>query len=236
MTAFDYGKPIRLFVTFKKSGDALVPMDGHVASVKGAIKQYRVVHAGGDVHVRQSVLSHDVLCNAGFYRAIRRDRPAGDDRQRCPAGRVGRGGLRGPCSTRASAPSQNAADRSIAASEGGNTGVSIGGYYPDAGRSSSSSFVCLARAERAWADGPTQRKHWQHVPPAVEITRERSTPADPVHRFIQDVRAGKHRGGMSIRRDYKLLPTRRCYRWGGSPRHSPVRALRRPAGPPARNS
>ena len=99
-------------------------------------------------------------------------------------------------------------DRSIAASEGGNTGVSIGGYYPDRRPFIFVEFICSAWGGRAWADGLDGNANMlanMSLPP-VEITEAEQPLQILCTEFIQDVGGpGKYRGGMSIRRDYKLL-------------------------------
>jgi N-methylhydantoinase B len=98
--------------------------------------------------------------------------------------------------------------RSIAASEGGNTGVSIGGYYPDRRPFIFVEFICSAWGGRAWADGLDGNANMlanMSLPP-VEITEAEQPLQILCTEFVQDVGGpGTHRGGMSIRRDYKLL-------------------------------
>jgi N-methylhydantoinase B len=98
--------------------------------------------------------------------------------------------------------------RSIAASEGGNTGVSIGGYDPQRRPFIFVEFICSAWGGRAWSDGLDGNANLManmSLPP-VEIT-EAEQPLQILRtEFIQDVGGpGKYRGGVSIRRDYKLL-------------------------------
>src|SRR2546428_14010975 len=80
-----------------------------------------------------SVPSHDIPCNAGFYRAIDMIAPPGTIANGVlPAASAARGltGFR-MIDTCFGALAQMLPHRSIAASEGGNTGISIGGYHPD---------------------------------------------------------------------------------------------------------
>jgi N-methylhydantoinase B len=98
--------------------------------------------------------------------------------------------------------------RSIAASEGGNTGVSIGGYYPDRKPFIFVEFICSAWGGRAWSDGLDGNANLManmSLPP-VEITEAEQPLRVLRTEFIQDVGGpGKYRGGASIRRDYELL-------------------------------
>jgi len=69
-------------------------------------------------------------------------------------------------------------------------------------------FVCSAWGGRPWADGLDGNANMManmSLPP-VEITEAEQPLQILCTEFIQDVGgAGKHRGGASIRRDYKLL-------------------------------
>jgi N-methylhydantoinase B len=98
--------------------------------------------------------------------------------------------------------------RSIAASEGGNTGISIGGYDPDRKPFIFVEFICSAWGGRAWSDGLDGNANLManmSLPP-VEITEAEQPLQILCTEFIQDVGGpGKYRGGASIRRDYKML-------------------------------
>jgi N-methylhydantoinase B len=98
--------------------------------------------------------------------------------------------------------------RSIASSEGGNTGVSIGGYDADRKPFIFVEFLCSAWGGRAWSDGLDGNANLManmSLPP-VEITEAEQPLQVLTTEFIQDVGGpGKYRGGASIRRDYKLL-------------------------------
>jgi N-methylhydantoinase B len=207
----DYGKPIRLFVTLRKAGDALVAdWTGTSPQVKGAINNTASFTKAATFTCLKSVLAHDVLCNAGFYRAIEVIAPPGTIANGVlPAASAARGltGFR-MLDTCFGALAQMLPDRSIAASEGGNTGVSIGGYYPDRRPFIFVEFICSAWGGRAWADGLDGNANMlanMSLPP-VEITEAEQPLQILCTEFIRDVGGpGKHRGGMSIRRDYKLL-------------------------------
>ena len=98
--------------------------------------------------------------------------------------------------------------RSIAASEGGNTGISIGGYDPERKPFIFVEFICSAWGGRAWSDGLDGNANLManmSLPP-VEITEAEQPLQILCTEFIQDVGGpGKFRGGASIRRDYRLL-------------------------------
>ena len=86
--------------------------------------------------------------------------------------------------------------------------MSIGGYYPDRRPFIFVEFICSAWGGRAWADGLDGNANMlanMSLPP-VEITEAEQPLQILCTEFIQDVGGpGKYRGGMSIRRDYKLL-------------------------------
>jgi N-methylhydantoinase B len=207
----DYGRPIRLFVTFRKRGESLVAdWTGTASQPKGAITNTLSFTKAATYTCLKSVLSHDIPCNAGFYRAIDVIAPPGTIANGVlPAASAARGltGFR-MIDTCFGALANMLPARSIASSEGGNTGVSIGGYYPDRSPFIFVEFFCSAWGGRAWADGLDGNANLManmSMPP-VEIT-EAEQPLR-VHRteFIQDVGgAGKYRGGASIRRDYEML-------------------------------
>jgi len=207
----DYGKPIRLFVTFRKRGDSLVAdWTGTSPQPKGAITNTLSFTKAATYTCLKSVLSHDIPCNAGFYRAIDVIAPPGTIANGVlPAASAARGltGFR-MIDTCFGALAKMLPARSIASSEGGNTGVSIGGYYQDRSPFIFVEFFCSAWGGRAWSDGLDGNANLManmSMPP-VEIT-EAEQPLR-IHRteFIQDVGgAGKYRGGASIRRDYEML-------------------------------
>ncbi len=209
----EYGKAIRLVVTFKKRGDALVAdWTGTSPQPKGAITNTLSFTKAATYTALKSVLSHDIPCNAGFYRALEVIAPPGTIANGVlPAASAARGltGFR-MLDTCFGALAQMLPLRSIAASEGGNTGVSIGGYHADRRPFIFVEFFCSAWGGRAWADGLDGNANLManmSLPP-VEIT-EAEQPLQILRtEFIQDVGGpGQYRGGASIRRDYKLLET-----------------------------
>ena len=207
----DYGKPIRLFVTFRKAGDALVAdWTGTSPQPKGAITNTLSFTKAATYTALKSVLSHDVPCNAGFYRAIDVIAPPGTIANGVlPAASAARGltGFR-MLDTCFGALARMLPARSMAASEGGNTGVSIGGYHPDRKPFIFVEFLCSAWGGRAWSDGLDGNANLManmSLPP-VEITEAEQPLRVLRTEFIQDVGgAGTYRGGASIRREYELL-------------------------------
>src|SRR5262249_39521217 len=126
----DYGKPIRLFVTIRKRGDHMV-VDWTRTSpqVRGAINStLSFTRAAAYTGVR-SVLPSGIPNNEGVFRAIE---------VICPPGTVGNGVLPAACAARGltgfrmvdcmfGALAMMLPDKVMAAGDGGNTGISIGG-------------------------------------------------------------------------------------------------------------
>jgi len=207
----EFGTPIPLRVTLTKQGDALIAdWTGTSPQVKGAINNTLSFTKAATYTCIKSVLSHDILSNAGFYRAIEVIAPPGTIANAVPPAATAARGLTGfrmvDCCFGALA--KMLPDRVAAASEGGNTGVSIGGYYADRTPFIFVEFICSAWGGRPWADGLDGNAHMfaNMSLPSAEVT-ETEQPLEIVAcEFIQDVAGpGKYRGGMSIRRDYRLL-------------------------------
>jgi len=230
------GKPVPLKVTLRKKGDRLVAdWTGSSPQVKGAINNTLSYTKAATYTCVKSVLPHDIPNNEGFYRPIEVIAPAGTIAN-CvlPAASAARG-LTGyrmiDCCYGALA--MMLPDRVFAASDGGNTGISIGGYYPDRTPFIYVEFICGAWGGRPWADGldgnanmmanlSSQPIEVCEVEQPIEILRSE---------FVADTGgAGKFRGGVAIRRDYRLLEEeavlqvrsdRRTFRpyglYGGSP-------------------
>jgi N-methylhydantoinase B len=73
----DYGKPIRLFVTLRKSGETLVAdWTGSSPQVKGAINNTLSYTKAATYTCIKSVLPPGIPNNDGFHRAVQVRRPA----------------------------------------------------------------------------------------------------------------------------------------------------------------
>jgi N-methylhydantoinase B len=207
----DLGRPIRLYVRITKWGDQMVAdWTGSAPQVKGAINNTLSFTRAATYTCIKSVLSQDILQNAGFYRAIDVIAPPGTIANSVPPAACAARGLTGfrmlDCCFGALA--RMLPDRVIAASEGGNTGVSIGGYYPDRTPFIFVEFICSAWGGRPWADGLDGNANMfaNMALPSAEMTETEQPLEILACEFIPDVGGpGKHRGGMSIRRDYRLL-------------------------------
>ncbi|MGH8709157.1 MAG: hydantoinase B/oxoprolinase family protein [Burkholderiales bacterium] len=232
----DYGKPIRLFVTLRKrGGHMLVDWTGTAPQVKGAINNTLSFTKAASYTGVRSVLPQGIPNNEGVFRAIE---------VICPPGTVGNGVLPAACAARGltgfrmtdcmfGALAMMLPDRVKAAGDGGNTGVSIGGYYADRKPFVYVDFTCGAWGARPWADGLDGNSHMfaNMASHSIEVTELEHPIQLLAYEFVPDkAGAGKYRGGVPFRRDYRFLETegvlqvrsdRRDHRpfglYGGSP-------------------
>ena len=232
----DYGKPIRLFVTLrKKGGHMVVDWTGTNAQVKGAINNtLSYTKAAAYTGVR-SVLPQNIPNNEGVFRAIE---------VICPPGTVGNGVLPAACAARGltgfrmvdcmfGALAMMLPDKVMAAGDGGNSGVSIGGWDAERKPFVYVDFTCGAWGARPWADGLDGNSHMfaNMASHSVEVTEAEHPISLLAYEFAPDkVGAGKYRGGVPFMRDYRFNETegtlqvrtdRRDHRpfglYGGSP-------------------
>src|SRR6266705_2381800 len=232
----DYGKPIRLYVTLRKrGGHMVVDWTGTHPQVKGAINNTLSFTKAASYTGVRSVLPQGIPNNEGVFRAIE---------VICPPGTVGNGVLPAACAARGltgfrmvdcmfGALAMMLPDEVMAAGDGGNTGISIGGYYADRRPFIYVDFICSAWGGRPWADGLDGN--------ASMFANLSSHPAEVIEtehpleilgmEFVPDTGgAGKFRGGMGFRRDYRFVEEeavlqvrsdRRAFRpfglYGGSP-------------------
>jgi N-methylhydantoinase B len=207
----DVGRPIPLTVTLRKHGDTLVAdWTGSSPQVKGAINSTLSFTKAATYTCIKSILPADIPNNEGFYRAIEVVAPPGTIAN-CvlPAATAARGltGFRMvDCCFGALA--MMLPDRVFAASEGGNTGISIGGYYADRTPFIYVDFLCSAWGGRPWADGLDGNANMMaNVSSQPAEVCEVEQPLEILaFEFIQDAGGpGKFRGGMSVRRVYRFI-------------------------------
>ena len=178
--------------------------------MKGAINNTLSFTRAATYTCIKSILPHEIMCNAGFYRPIEVIAPPGTIANSVPPAACAARGLTGfrMIDTVFGALAQMLPDRVIAASEGGNTGVSIGGYYADRSPFIFVEFICSAWGGRPWADGLDGNANLfaNMSLPSAEVTETEQPLEILCCELIPDVGGpGKHRGGMSIRRAYRLL-------------------------------
>ena len=207
----DYGKPIRLFVTIRKSGDSMVvDWTGTNPQVKGAINNTLSFTKAASYCAVRSVLPQNIPSNEGVYRAID---------VICPPGTIGNGVLPAACAARGltgfrmvdcmfGALAMMLPDKVPAAGDGGNTGISIGGYDEARKPFVYVDFTCGAWGGSPWADGLDGNSHMMAnmASQSIEVTEAEMPMAVIAYEFVTDkAGAGKLRGGVPFRRDYRFL-------------------------------
>jgi N-methylhydantoinase B len=206
----DYGQPIRLFVRLRKrGGHMVVDWTGTHPQVKGAINNTLSFTKAASYTGVRSVLPPGIPNNEGVFRAIE---------VICPPGTVGNGVLPAACAARGltgfrmtdcmfGALAMMLPDRVKAAGDGGNTGVSIGGYYADRRPFIYVDFTCGAWGARPWADGLDGNSHMfaNMASHSIEVTEAEHPISLLAYEFVPDkAGAGKYRGGVPFRRDYRF--------------------------------
>jgi len=232
----DYGNPIRIFVTVRKSGShMIVDWTGTHPQVRGAINNTLSFTKAASYTAVRSVLPPGIPNNEGVFRAIE---------VICPPGTVGHGVLPAACAARGltgfrmvdcmfGALAMMLPDKVKAAGDGGNTGISIGGYYANRKPFIYVDFTCGAWGARPWADGLDGNSHMfaNMASHSIEVTEAEHPISLLSYEFVADkAGAGKYRGGVPFRRDYRFNEThgvlqvrsdRRDHRpfglYGGSP-------------------
>jgi N-methylhydantoinase B len=207
----DVGKPIRLEVAICKQGDGIVvDWAGSSPQVKGAINSTLSFTKSATYCAIQSVLETNALNNEGVFRAIEvRASEATVVNCVLPAACAARGltGFR-MVDAMFGALAQMLPDRVFAASDGGNTGISIGGYYADRSPFIYVDFTCSAWGGRPWADGLDGNANLfsNLASQSVEVTETEQPIQILAYEFLTDRGGpGKFRGGAPFRRDYRFL-------------------------------
>ncbi|WP_428487184.1 hydantoinase B/oxoprolinase family protein [Rhodopila sp.] len=232
----DLGKPIKLVCTVRKHGDTMeVDWTGSAPQVKGAINNTLSYTAAMSFTAVKSVLSVNMPNNDGVFRPIKIIAPLGTiTHGQLPAACAARGltGFRGAdCCFGALA--QLYPNRVFAASDGGNTGLTVGGYDKDLNPFIYVDFISGAWGGRPWADGLDGNTCMfaNMASFSVEVI-EAENPLEVLdYEFVPDTGgAGRFRGGMSQRKTWRMLAdegvlqvradrqTHRPYGlWGGGP-------------------
>ncbi len=206
----DLGQPIRLKVTFRKHGDELVAdWTGTSPQVKGALNCTMSFTEAAVYTAIKSLLPGDIPCNEGFFRVVQVTAPPGTIANAVhPAATAARGltGFRQvDCCFGALA--KMLPDQVPAASDGGNVGVSLGGYRADRSPFIYVDFFAGAWGGRPWADGLQGNANLcaNLSSTSVEVTEIEQPLQILRYEFITDAMgAGKYRGGAPFRRDYRM--------------------------------
>jgi N-methylhydantoinase B len=209
----DVGQPIRLFVTITKQGDSLhADWTGSSPQVKGAINNTLSFTKAATYCCVRSILPPGIPNNEGVFRAIEVTAPPGTIANAVLPAACAARGLTGfrmvDCCFGALA--KMVPDQVFAASDGGNTGISIGGYDAERKPFIYVDFTCGTWGGRPYADGLDGNSNMfaNMASASVEIT-EVEHPIDILaYEFIPDrAGAGKYRGGTPYRRDYRFRET-----------------------------
>ncbi len=207
----DAGKPIPLVCTIRKHGDSMeVDWTGSAPQVKGAINNTWSYTAAMSFTAVKSVLSINMPNNDGVFRPIKVIAPPGTiTHGKLPAACAARGltGFRGvDCCFGALAKLYPG--RVMAAGEGGNTGLTIGGYDKELRPFIYVDFLSGCWGARPWADGLDGNTCMfaNMASFSVEVI-EAENPLEVLdYEFIPDSGgAGKFRGGMAQRKTWRML-------------------------------
>ena len=207
----DPDRPIPLAVAITKAGDAVrVDWTGSSPQVKGAINNTLSFTKSASYCAIRSILPADIPNNEGVFRAIEVTAPPGTIANAVlPAACAARGltGFR-MVDCMFGALAQMLPDKVFAASDGGNTGISIGGWYPDRRPFIYVDFTCCAWGARPYADGLDGNSNIfaNMASQPVEVTESEQPIEIAAYEFIPDAMGpGKFRGGAPFRRDYRFL-------------------------------
>ena len=185
-------------------------MDRDEPQVKGAINNTLSFTKAASYCAVRSVLPQIIPSNEGVYRAIE---------VICPPGTIGNGVLPAACAARGltgfrmvdcmfGALAMMLPDKVPAAGDGGNTGISIGGYDEARKPFVYVDFTCGAWGGSPWADGLDGNSHMMAnmASQSIEVTEAEMPMAVIAYEFVTDkAGAGKLRGGVPFRRDYRFL-------------------------------
>jgi N-methylhydantoinase B len=207
----DVGKPIPLEVTLTKQDDRiLVDWTGSSQQVKGAINNTLSFTKSASYCAIRSILPTDIPNNEGVFRAIEVTAPPGTIANAVlPAACAARGltGFR-MVDCMFGALAQMLPDKVFAASDGGNTGISIGGWDGERRPFIYVDFTCCAWGGRPYADGldGNSNIYANMASQSIEVTETEQPLQIAAYEFITDAMGpGRFRGGAPFRRDYRLL-------------------------------
>jgi N-methylhydantoinase B len=207
----DVGKPIRLKCTVRKRADTMeFDWTGSAPQVKGAINNTWSYTAAASFTAAKSILSLNMPNNDGVFRPITITAPPGTiTHGLLPAACAARGltGFR-CCDAAFGALAQLYPDRVFAAGDGGNAGISIGGYDKDRKPFIYVDFFSGGWGARPWADGlegnTTMFANMASF--SIEVI-EAENPLEVLEcSYVPDTGgAGKYRGGVAMRKTWRML-------------------------------
>jgi N-methylhydantoinase B len=207
----DVGQPIRLFCTVRKEGDSMaVDWAGTSPQVKGAINNTLSFTKAAAYTAIRSILPGGIPNNEGVFRVIE---------VTAPAGTIANGVLPAACAARGltgfrmldccfGALAMMVPDRVCAASDGGNTGVSIGGWDDERKPFIFVDFACGTWGGRPWADGLQGNSNMfaNMASQSAEVIESEYPIQILAYELLCDrAGPGQYRGGAPYRRDYRFL-------------------------------
>ena len=206
----DIDRPIRLYVKVSKRGDEMsVDWTGSSEQVKGAINNTLSYTKAASYAGIRSVLPDGIPNNEGVFRVIDVTAPPGTIANNVlPAACAARGltGFR-MVDCMFGALAKMLPNRVCAASDGGNSGVSIGGYDAERNPYIYVDFACGTWGGRPWADGLQGNSNMfaNMASQSVEVI-EAEQPVEILAYELLPDRAGpgKYRGGAPYYRDYRF--------------------------------
>ena len=207
----DAGVPIPLVCTVRKRGESMTfDWTGSAPQVKGAINNTWSYTAAASFTAAKSVLSVNMPNNDGVFRVISVIAPAGTIMNALPPAACAARGLTGFRATDCAfgALAKLYPDRVFAAGDGGNTGITVGGYDRDRKGFIYVDFLSGAWGARPWADGlegnTTMFANMASF--SVEVI-EAENPLEVLdYGFVPDTGgAGRFRGGAAMRRTWRML-------------------------------
>ena len=206
----DIDRPIRLYVKVSKRGDEMsVDWTGSSEQVKGAINNTLSYTKAASYAGIRSVLPDGIPNNEGVFRVINVTAPPGTIANNVlPAACAARGltGFR-MVDCMFGALAKMLPNRVCAASDGGNSGVSIGGYDAERNPYIYVDFACGTWGGRPWADGLQGNSNMfaNMASQSVEVI-EAEQPVEILAYELLPDRAGpgKYRGGAPYYRDYRF--------------------------------
>jgi len=207
----DVDNPIRLFVKLTKRQDHITAdWSGSSAQVKGAINNTLSFTKAATYTAIKSILPQQIPNNQGAFRPIEIVAPPGSIANALAPAACAARGLTGfrmlDCCFGALA--MMVPDRVCAASDGGNTGISIGGYHSDRTPFIYVDFACGTWGGRPWADGLDGNSNMfaNMASQPVEVIEAEHPIQILGYEFVADKAGpGKFRGGTPFRRDYRFL-------------------------------
>jgi N-methylhydantoinase B len=207
----DVGKPIRLLCRVTKQGERMAfDWTGSAPQVKGAINNTLSYTMAASFTAAKTVLPEKFPNNDGVFRCISVTAPAGTIANAVLPAACAARGLTGfrmfDCALGALAKLYPG--RVMAAGEGGNTGITIGGWTHERKPFIYVDFLSGAWGARPWADGLSgNTAMFANMASFSAEVIEAEQPVEVLENcFVPDTGgAGEYRGGLSIRRTWRFL-------------------------------